>query len=188
MKDSTIKNVIAFGASNSKQSINKQFAEFAATQLTSVESIILDLNDFELPLYSIDLEKKSGIPANALRFSKFIKESDAIIISLAEYNGLHTSAFKNLWDWLSRIPMEKPMNIWDSKPMLLLSTSPSKRPTSNVLKVSNELFPHFGTKIIGDFHLPSFNHFFIKRDIVEPRQKQLFNKELNNFQTYINNN
>lgn len=182
------KKIIAFGASNSKQSINKQLAEYTAEQLTDVKTTVLDLNNFELPVYSIDLEKESGIPTNALRFSQFIKESDAIIISLAEYNGLHTSAFKNLWDWLSRIPMEKPMNIWESKPMLLLSTSPSKRPTSNVLKVSNELFPHFGANIIGDFHLPSFSYFFIDGQIVEPQQKELFNRQILKFQTYLNNN
>jgi len=182
------KKIIAFGASNSKQSINKQLAEYTAEQLTDVKTTVLDLNNFELPVYSIDLEKESGIPTNALRFLQFIKESDAIIISLAEYNGLHTSAFKNLWDWLSRIPMEKPMNIWESKPMLLLSTSPSKRPTSNVLKVSKELFPHFGANIIGDFHLPSFSHFFIDGHILEPEQKEVFNTELEKFQTYLNNN
>jgi len=40
------KNMIAFGAANSKESINKQFAQFAAKQLLNVETTILDLNDF----------------------------------------------------------------------------------------------------------------------------------------------
>ncbi|MDG1332198.1 MAG: NAD(P)H-dependent oxidoreductase [Crocinitomicaceae bacterium] len=182
------KNIIAFGASNSKQSINQQFAQFAASELENVETVILDLNNFELPLYSIDLEKESGIPSNATRFSEFIKNSDGVIISLAEHNGLHTSVFKNLWDWLSRIPSEKPMNIWDNKAMFLLSTSPSKRPSSNVRRVSKELFPHFGANIVADFHLPSFNHFFKDGEISEPEQKELFNQEKIKFQTYLNNN
>lgn len=182
------KNIIAFGASNSKHSINKQLAQYAASQLTTTEITILDLNNFELPVYSVDLEKESGIPTNATRFLQFIKESDGIIISLAEYNGLHTSAFKNLWDWLSRIPMDKPMNIWDNKPMFLLSTSPSKRPSSNVLKVSNELFPHFGANIISDFHLPSFNHFFKDGQIIDPVQNEKFKTVLGVFQAYLINN
>lgn len=182
------KKIVAFGASNSRQSINQKLAQFAGEQLSNVNTTVLDLNNFELPVYSVDLEKDSGIPSNALRFSQFIQESDAIIISLAEYNGLHTSAFKNLWDWLSRVPMEKPMNIWDNKPMLLLSTSPSKRPTSNVLKVSKEIFPHFGANIIADFHLPSFNHFFKDGQITEPRQNELFKKELIKFQSELNYN
>ncbi len=180
------KKVIAFGASNSKNSINKQFAQYTASKLKGAEITNLDLNNFELPVYSIDLEKESGIPANAIRFSQFIKESDAIIISVAEHNCLHTSAFKNLWDWLSRIPMEKPMNIWDNKPMFLLSTRPSKRPTNNVSKISKELFPNFGVNIIADFHLPSFSHFFNEGNIVEPQQKELFDTAFLKFQTHLN--
>jgi NAD(P)H-dependent FMN reductase len=182
------KKIIAFGASNSSQSINKQLAEYTSTQLQKVDVTILDLNNFELPVYSTDIEKQSGIPANAMRFLQFIQECDAIIISLAEYNGLHTSAFKNLWDWLSRIPMEKPMNIWDNKPMFLLGTSPSKREESNVMKVSLQLFPMFGATIISNFHLPSFNHFFKDEEIIEPKQKALFTIELEKFQNYLNNN
>ena len=179
------KNIIAFGASNSKQSINKQFARFAAKQLVNAEIIILDLNDFELPLYSVDLEKESGIPATAIRFLELIKNSDGIILSLAEYNGLHTSAFKNLWDWLSRIPMDRPMNIWGNKPMFLLSTSPTGRIENNVLKVSKELFPHFGANIIGDFYLPSFNYHFKNGQIIEEKYLLRFNEQKNLFQKYL---
>ena len=50
------KKIIVFGASNSKQSINKQLAEYTAQQLTDVKKTVLELNNFELPIYSIDLE------------------------------------------------------------------------------------------------------------------------------------
>ncbi|MEM7162506.1 MAG: NAD(P)H-dependent oxidoreductase [Bacteroidota bacterium] len=181
-----MKKIIAFGASNSKKSINQQFAQFAVAQLRNVDPIVLDLNNFELPLYSVDLEIESGIPANAIRFSDFVKSSVGIIISLAEYNGLHTSAFKNLWDWLSRMPLETPMNIWMNKPMFLLGTSPSRRESSNVMRVSLELFPHFGAQIISNFHLPSFNHYFKEQQIIEEKQRDLFATELQKFQAHIN--
>lgn len=182
------KKIIVFGASNSSQSINKKLAVFVGNCLESVTTEILDLNDYELPIYSLDLEKERGIPEAALLFYQKIKRSQGIVISLAEYNGLHTSAFKNLWDWLSRINMEKPMNIWNGNPMFLLSTSPSKRPMSNVLKVSKELFPFFGAEIIASFHLPSFNHFFKDNKIVDPEQRHLFEKELQKFQERIMKN
>jgi NAD(P)H-dependent FMN reductase len=179
------KKIIAFGASNNSQSINKQFAEYAANQLQEVDVTILDLINFELPVYSIDLEKQSGVPANASRFSQFIQESDAIIISLAEYNGLHTAAFKNLWDWLSRLGTPK---IWHNKPMFLIGTSPSQREESNVMNVSKYLFPLFGANIISSFHLPSFNHFFKDGKITEPTQKAFFEAALEDFKTYLNIN
>ncbi|MEM8999039.1 MAG: NAD(P)H-dependent oxidoreductase [Bacteroidota bacterium] len=179
------KKIIAFAASNSERSINKQFAEYTAGQLTAVETTILDLNNFELPVYSVDLEKESGVPVNAIRFAQFIQEADGIIISLAEYNGLYTSAFKNLWDWMSRIGTPK---VWQDKPMFLMGTSPSKRPGSYVMKVSQSLFPLFGANIIASFHLPSFNYFFRDGQIVEPTQKEIHTTELEKFQTYLLNN
>ena len=91
-----------------------------------------------------------------MRFYQLIQQNDAFVISLAEYNGLHTSAFKNLWDWMSRIPMEKRYNIWDNKPMLLLSASPSPRPMNNVMKISKELFPIYGATIVASFYLNVF--------------------------------
>ncbi|MEM6726460.1 MAG: NAD(P)H-dependent oxidoreductase, partial [Bacteroidota bacterium] len=102
------------------------------------------------------------------------------------YNGLHTTAFKNLWDWLSRLPLDKPMQFWEGKPMFLLSTSPGKRPMSNVLKVSKELFPFFGANIIADFHLPSFYHFFKDNKLIEATQKAAFELQKATFQAYLN--
>ena len=57
-----MKKIIALGGSNSKNSINKRLAAYAAGKLEGTELQILDLNDFELPIYSIDLEKEQGIP------------------------------------------------------------------------------------------------------------------------------
>ena len=50
-----MKKIIAFGGSNSKNSINKELAAYTANQINNVEVEVLDLNDFELPLYGIDL-------------------------------------------------------------------------------------------------------------------------------------
>lgn len=179
-----MKKILAFGASNSKTSINKSFAIYAARQVENAEVIVADLNDYASPLYSVDLEKEQGIDKNALRFYDLIKQADAIVVSLAEYNGLHTSAFKNLWDWLSRIPMEKPMNIWDGKPMFLLSTSPSRRPMNNVLKISKDIFPHFGAIIVADFYLPSFNHFF-RNGQIEATYQTRFEEQKERFQRHL---
>ena len=183
-----LKNVLVFGASNNRNSIDKQFAISVSKKLRGVKPVVVDLNDFELPVYSVDLEKENGIHENALAFHKLIRECDALVISLAEHNGLHTSAFKNLWDWLSRIPSEKPMDIWGGKPMFLLSTSPSKRPHNYVLKVSKELFPHFGANIVADFYLPSFNHFLAADEITQPQYQKKFKIELEKFQSHLTSN
>ena len=177
------KKIIAFGASTSTNSINKQLAEHAIKQLTAIEANLLDLNDFELPLYSIDLETESGIPENAMKFRQMIRDSDGVMVSLAEHNGLYTSAFKNLWDWMSRIENPK---VWEDQPVLLLGTSPSRREESNVMKVSQQLFPLFGAKIVSSYHLPSFHHFFKDGQIIEAAQQEKFAAAITEFEAHIN--
>ncbi|MEM6526215.1 MAG: NAD(P)H-dependent oxidoreductase [Bacteroidota bacterium] len=178
--------ILVFGASNSQKSVNSQFAQFAAEKLNNVNLNIVRLNDFELPIYSIDLENESGIPENASKFFDLIKKSDGIVASFAEHNGLYTSAFKNLWDWMSRIPMEKKFNLWQGKPILLLSASPSSRPKNNVVRVSKELFPHFGANIIATFYLHSFHQNFGDHGITNKTLEVEFNRQVEIFQKHLN--
>lgn len=63
-----MKKILAFGASSSRKAINKIFADFAANQLSGVEVILLDLNDFEMPIFSVDREDENGIHQLAIRF------------------------------------------------------------------------------------------------------------------------
>ena len=59
--------ILAFAASSSSKSINKQLVNHAADVLkTSIikdaEVEILDINDYEMPIYSSDREEEGGIP------------------------------------------------------------------------------------------------------------------------------
>ena len=58
-----MKKIIAFAGSSSRNSINKQLATYAANLFQNVEVEILDLNDYEMPVFSVDKEKvKEFIP------------------------------------------------------------------------------------------------------------------------------
>ena len=134
--------IIAFGASNSSTSINQQLAGWASGQLANTDVELLDLNDFEMPIYSIDREKESGIPEKARHFKTLVNESDGIIISFAEHNGSYSAAFKNILDWMSRLGRP----IWSDKPMLLMGTSPGGRGAKGVLTTAENTFPPSGWK------------------------------------------
>lgn len=175
-----MKKIAAFGASNSKNSLNHQLALWAARQIEKVDIVEVRLDDFEMPIYSIDREKASGIPQLAQDFKQIVNESDGIIISFAEYNGSFSSAFKNIYDWMSRI--SRP--IWSDKPMMLLSTSPGGGGGARVIRSASELFPHQGAKINGMFSLPSFSSNFddgiTNAELLETfrQQLQLFKQSL----------
>ncbi len=163
-----MKNILAFAGSNSSDSINKQLSIYAASLVEGAKVTILDLNDFDLPIYSKDLEAESGIPENATKFLDHIKKSHGIILSLAENNGAYSAVFKNLFDWLSRAEQKN----WLGKPMLLMATSPGARGGQSVLQMAVDRFPRHDANIVGKFSLPSFNDNFSDGKII--------NNELNN--------
>lgn len=150
------RNIIAFAGSNSRNSINKDLVVYASTLVENATISVLDLNDFELPLYGIDLENEKGIPENAHKFLNLIKESDGILLSLAEHNGAYSAVFKNLFDWLTRIKG----NMFLKKPMLLMATSSGGRGGLTVLEIAQGRFTYHDANIIEVFSLPFFNNNF----------------------------
>lgn len=163
-----MKKIIAFGGSSSKNSINKQLAIYAANLFQNVEVEILDLNNYEMPLYSVDKEKEAGIHNLAQDFYAKIGTADMIVLSLAEHNGAYSSAFKNLLDWTSRINAKT----FQQKPMLLLATSPGARGGSSVLEIASKRFPFQGAEVKGTFSLPTFyENFDIVNGIINPELK-----------------
>ena len=158
-----MKKVVVFAGSNSKASINKELAIYAASFLKEVDIQLLDLNDFTLPVYGIDEENENGIPKNATSFYEEITNADGIILSLAEHNGNYAAVFKNLFDWMSRIEQK----LWQNKPMLLMATSPGKRGGASVLNVAKSGFSYFGGNIVGEFSLPSFQENFKNTTLID---------------------
>ena len=126
------KKIIAIGASNSKNSINKALATYAANRVEGANVQVLDLNDYEMPIYGIDYENEHGIPQKAEDFRNALHASDGIVISFAEHNGAYSVAFKNVMDWISRIKGD----VWGNKPMLLMATSPGGRGGKTVLDIA----------------------------------------------------
>lgn len=149
-------NILAFGASASAHSINKRLAHYTAKQFDGHTLAMIDLIDYSLPLYTIDLERASGIPQTANEFLEKVNRADLIIISLAEHNGSYTAWFKNLFDWTTRINGK----FLENKKVFLLSTSPGARGGLSVMGHALDRFPRHGAVIIGSFSLPNFNENF----------------------------
>lgn len=144
--------ILAFAASNSSVSINRQLAEYAASLADGCEVETLDIHDYEMPIYRHDREEESGIPQLAHDFLARIGAADALIVSFAEHNGAYTAAFKNLFDWCSRVGRE----VWQGKPMVLLATSPGGRGGIGVLEFAVGAAPRFGAQVAGHLSVPSF--------------------------------
>jgi NAD(P)H-dependent FMN reductase len=160
--------VIAFGGSPSKNSINKKLATYAASLFENADVEVLDLNDFQMPIFSVDIEIEIGQHPLAKAFLAKIATADVLVVSLAENNGNYSAAFKNVFDWCSRIGAK----VFQDKPMLLMATSPGARGGASVLEIAKNAFPRYGAILKATFSLPSFN------DNFDVEKGKISNKEL----------
>ncbi len=158
--------VLAFGASYSPTSINQELATYAAKYFSEHKVEVLNINQYKLPVFTANEEQIKNPPNVIHGFITKIKNSDLVIISLAEHNASYTAAFKNLFDWSSVVESK----IFKNSKVILLATSPGERGAKSVLAQALERFPRHGAEIVGSFSLPEFDKNFDKdKGIINPK-------------------
>ena len=174
--------VIAFAGSNSETSVNKKLIQFAATYFENDEVEVLDLNDYEMPIYKPEREA-AGIPQLALNFAAKIDSSDLILMSLAEYNSTYTAAFKNIFDWISRV---KDRKHFGEKPMFLMSAAPGPGGGKNVTEAFLQRAPFSGTTVLENFILPKFKDNFEEgKGIINPELRVEFEQKIESVKSQV---
>ena len=168
--------IIAFAGSISSDSINKKLVEYVASKFDGHDVEILDFNDYEMPFFSSDREKKIGVHPLAQKFADKIDASDLIVMSLAEYNSAYTAAFKNVFDWVSRI---KDRKHFGDKPVFLLSTAPGSGGGKNVSEIFMKRAPFSGANVLTNFVLPKFKETFEDgKGIIDDEKRTEFEEKL----------
>ncbi|MEO0466648.1 MAG: NAD(P)H-dependent oxidoreductase [Pseudomonadota bacterium] len=153
-------NILAFAASNSRNSINKALIGYCAQQLPNLvpgaDVEMIDINDFDAPIYSIDYEKEHGVPDAAKALRGKVDGADGILISFAEHNGIYVAAWKSLFDWMTRLDGQ----VYDGKSLVLLATSPGGRGGAGVLAHAVESVPHFKGEVKASLAIAKFYDVF----------------------------
>ena len=175
-----MKKILAFAGSNSKTSINKQLAVYAASNIKDITFDVADLNDYPLPVFSLEEEEK-GFPKSAVAFNDLLGSYDGFVISLAEHNGSYAAVFKNIFDWTSRIDRK----VFKDKPLLLMASSPGARGGASVLETAAATFPHLGGNIVAKFSLPNFYDNFKDGELINLELKESLNEAINEFRIAI---
>lgn len=176
-----MKNIVTIGGSSSKNSINKILAEYVGGLVKNVGLTKVDLNDFEMPLFSVDVEAEQGFPNGAVALKEVLNNADGFVISLAEHNGAYSTAFKNAFDWLSRIDGK----VWQDKPMLLLASSPGARGGQTMLEIALGRFPYMGANIVGNLSFPSFYENFKEGQVINEDLKLGIEKLVTDFENSL---
>ncbi len=115
--------ILCFAGSLRSGSLNKKYVRVAHGLLSSIEGVeaqLIELNDFQMPIYNQDIDD-TDFPAAARRLSELVKGCKGIVISTPENNGSIAAVTKNTIDWLSR---ERAPNPWPGKHVLLMGASP----------------------------------------------------------------
>jgi chromate reductase len=181
-KKRIMQNILCFAGSNSKKSINKQLANYTASAIEGATITSLDLNDFEMPLFGVDIEAENGIPEKAHAFIALVGKADGIILSLAEHNSSFSAAYKNLYDWVSRANK----NFFQDTPLFLMATSPGGRGGKSVLEHATAIYERANKAEMFTFSLPSFNaNFSATEGVTEPTLKAEFESKLEQFKSAV---
>lgn len=168
--------ILAFAGSNSSKSINHQFIEYVASQLNEHNVEIIRLTDYDLPIYSIDIEN-NDFPENVRVLHKKLRTADGIIISVAEHNGNITAFFKSFVDWISRYDRE----FLKDKKWLLLSTAPGKRGGASALAIAKKTLDYFKGELIGTYSLSNFKSNLVNGELVDRFIKDEVNQLIKRF-------
>jgi NAD(P)H-dependent FMN reductase len=121
----TTPRILVFAGSARSASLNKRLAAVAAraVQAAGAQATLLDLRDYELPLYDGDLEQR-GLPPKLAELKALFKAHHGLLLACPEYNGSITPLLKNTLDWVSRpAPGEKPLECYEGKVAGLLAAS-----------------------------------------------------------------
>ena len=94
--------LLVFAGSTRAQSHNRKLARAAAElgRAAGAEVTLLELGDYDVPMYNADLEKQ-GTPPDVMKLKEIFWQHPAWICCTPEYNGSYPALLKNTLDWLS---------------------------------------------------------------------------------------
>ncbi len=148
----TTPKILVFAGSARRDSFNRKLAAVAArgAEEAGAEVTLVNLGDFNMPIYHGDLEESDGIPAGALAFKKLLLEHDGLLIASPEYNSSISPLLKNSIDWASRAESddEPPLAAYRGKIAAIMSASPGGLGGLRGLVVLRMLLENIGVMVL----------------------------------------
>jgi len=119
--------IIAFSGSSRRGSFNKKALEIAVqgARDDGAKVTVVDLRDFEMPIYDGDLETEKGLPDGAKKLKALVLQHNGFLIASPEYNSSLPPLLKNAIDWISRpSPGVTQSAVYSGKVAAIVTASP----------------------------------------------------------------
>ncbi|WP_299199856.1 NAD(P)H-dependent oxidoreductase [uncultured Amphritea sp.] len=120
--------ILALSGSTRAESFNRRLLDIAVAgaRQAGADVTVVDLSEYEMPLYNQDFEYSEGVPEAAAELKKLMVEHNGLLIASPEYNGFPSPLLKNTFDWLSRkqTDHEPPMFAFQNKIAAVVAASP----------------------------------------------------------------
>jgi NAD(P)H-dependent FMN reductase len=159
-----VARLLAFSGSARRESFNRKLLAHAiqGAREAGAEVTLVELRDFELPLYDGDLEASGGLPPGATRLRELLPAHQGLLLACPEYNGGVAPLLKNSIDWMTRGPGGKAdPSLFPGKVAALCAASPGGLGGMRGLRWVRELLNTLGVTVLADqFTLPAAHKAF----------------------------
>ena len=144
--------ILVFAGSTRTGAWSGKTADAAMKELAlqGAEVTRISLADYPLPIMDEDLERRDGIPDNAMKLGRQIAAHDGVLIATPEYNASIPPLLKNTVDWVSRISSNgrHPFKPFAGKPVALCSSSTGKFAGIRCLNHLRPVMMNVGAEVI----------------------------------------
>lgn len=145
--------ILAFAGSARADSYNHKLVKVAAqgAQAAGADVTIVNLRDYQLPLFDQDLEAAEGVPAKALELKKIMLNHNGLLLASPEYNSSITPLIKNTIDWVSRPSNgDTALVAFEGKVAAIMSASPGRLGGLRGLSHLRSILSNIGVLVIPD--------------------------------------
>ena len=122
-------HILVFAGSTRQGAFSRRLAAAASLAIAEQQPqpTLIDLADFDAPLFNADIEGRDGIPQAVLDFRRLVATHDALCLATPEYNGGLTPLLLNMFCWASHpSPTDDFGSVFQDKPVALMASSPRR--------------------------------------------------------------
>ncbi|MBQ0756471.1 MAG: NAD(P)H-dependent oxidoreductase [Amphritea sp.] len=140
--------ILALSGSIREKSFNSRLLDIAVAGAKSAgaEVTVVNLRDYDMPLFNQDLEYQEGAPDAVVQLKNLMIQHQGLLIASPEYNGFPSPLLKNMLDWMSRQQNEHepPMFAYNGKIAAVMAASPGAGGGTRGLTILRILLQNLG--------------------------------------------